>query len=367
MSKFTDIEIFEILKKSIAKRFLEENSAQSTNISDWKGQEILTFQEDLFNKTKSTVSEKWFYTYFKSEFKKLPRIDMLNLLAQYCGYKSWAHFLNQKEIEVFGKSNTEVEPFIIQRPIAEPKVSVEVEKVEQIEAESPLTDSVAVKESALQQNQQTANQAVKVKSSVNKIALFTSILSFLVLVGIAVYFFFFQKKTYEFCFIDSDRQTLVKNSVEVTILRQGFTPLYLSSKTGCVQFESESDTVKMVVSTPYHKLDTLKINLHQYKQPEKILLEPDDYKVMLYYYSNSAKDLKQRISKLNQMIDDNALIYQVYDNDFFGVEILTKQQYINLVSLPTTSLKNYSLIESESKNGKIVKLKFKIQQDEEDN
>ena len=66
------------------------------------------------------------------------------------------------------------------------------------------------------------------------------------------------------------------------------------------------------------------------------------------------------------MIADDALIYQVYDNDFFGVEILSKQQYINLVTMPTTSLKNFSLIESERKNGKIVKLKFKIQQDEND-
>lgn len=351
MSKFTDVEIFEILKKSIAKRFLEENSAQSSDISKWKGQEITLFQEDLFNKTKSTVSEKWFYTYFKSDFKKLPRIDMLNLLTQYCGYKNWAHFLNQKQLEVFGKSEIEIEPFVLQRPKVEPEIEVKNENKEQQQEEHKVDNSPKNKE----------------KKSINKIALGSSIFSFLILIGIVLYFSFFQKKMYEFCFIDSDRQTVIKNSVEVTILRQGFTPLYLSSKTGCIQFESESDTLKMVVSTPYHKLDTLKVNLHQYKQPEKILLEPDDYKVMLYYYSNSAKDLKQRISKLNQMIDDNALIYQVYDNDFFGVEILTKQQYINLVSLPTTSLKNYALIESESKNGKIIKLKFKIQQDEEDN
>ena len=48
------------------------------------------------------------------------------------------------------------------------------------------------------------------------------------------------------------------------------------------------------------------------------------------------------------------------------IDSRTKQQYINLVTMPTTSLKNFSLIESESKNGKIVKLKFKIQQDESD-
>jgi hypothetical protein len=125
LSKFTDIEIFEILKKSIAERFLEENSAQSTDLSQWKGQEIVVFQDDLFNKTKSTVSEKWFYTYFKSDFKKLPRIDMLNLLSQYCGYKSWAHFLRQKEIEIFGKSDQVVEPFVLNRPIEPPVAEVE--------------------------------------------------------------------------------------------------------------------------------------------------------------------------------------------------------------------------------------------------
>jgi len=32
--------------------------------------------------------------------------------------------------------------------------------------------------------------------------------------------------------------------------------------------------------------------------------------------------------------------------------------------LPTTSLKNYTLIEAERKDGKIIKIKFKIQSDE---
>lgn len=350
MSKFTDIEIFEILKKSIAERFLEENSAQSTDISKWKGQEITVFQDDLFNKTKSTVSEKWFYTYFKSDFKKLPRIDMLNLLSQYCGYKNWAHFLNQKEIEFFGEAE-KVEPVVINR--------TEIQSTEEIVSEKRIAEEQVIK------NEAKIEPEIK-KPKTKKIAIFTSIISFVVFAVLGSYLLFFQSKNYEFCFVDSDRQALVKNSIEVTILREGFTPLYLTSRTGCINFESKSDSIKMVVSTPYHKLDTFNVNLRQYRQPEKILLEPDDYKVMLYYYSNSAKDLKQRIAKLNQMIDDNALIYQVYDNDFFGVEILTKQQYINLVSLPTTSLKNYNLIESESKNGKIIKLKFKIQQDEED-
>lgn len=359
MSKFTDIEIFEILKKSIAKRFLEENSAQSENISDWKGQEITSFQDDLFNKTRSTVSEKWFYTYFKSDFKKLPRIDMLNLLAQYCGYKNWAHFVQIQKNEQFGTDKkTELTDELEQTEKFLPE-NTNSEVVEtQPEVETP-TDVEKNKEIITE-------ETIKSKPKLKLISMISAAIFVLCGIGAGVYYSFFDQKEYEFCFVDSDRQTAVTNSVEVTIIRDGFTPLYLSTKTGCIKFESKKDTIKMFVSSPYYKQDTFKVNLHQYNQPEKLLLEPDDYKIMLYYYSNSAKDLKQRIQKLDQMIADKALIYQVYDNDFFGVEILSKQQYINLVTMPTTSLKNFSLIESESKNGKIVKLKFKIQQDEND-
>lgn len=345
----TDIELFELLKKSISKRFLEENSAQSKEIAHWKGQEITLFQEDLFAKTKSTVSEKWFYTYFKTDFKKLPRIDMLNLLAQYCGYRNWAHFIQKMEIAHFGEATPPSDAYSLGHT---DEVAIPLERPTPNEAK-PSEKPATIKADS--------------KQRLKWISIGMSILVLLGVGAFGIYSLFFTKKTYEFCFIDSDRSTLVKNSVEVTILREGFTPLYLTSKTGCIAFESAKDTIRMFVSSPYHKQDTFFVNLHQYTQAEKILLEPDDYKVMLYYYSNSAKDLKQRISKLNQMIADDALIYQVYDNDFFGVEILTKQQYINLVSIPTTSLKNYSLIESERKNGKIVKIKFKIQQDESDN
>ena len=357
MSKFTDIEIFEILKKSIAKRFLEENSAQSDNISDWRGQEITSFQDDLFNKTRSTVSEKWFYTYFKSDFKKLPRIDMLNLLSQYCGYKNWAHFVQIQKNEHFGTNKVE-------------ESTIEAEKTENNLPKNNFSEEVSTE--IIPENQESINKEEepekpkKTKPKLKLISMISAAILVLCGIGAGVYYSFFDQKEYEFCFVDADRQTAVTNSVEVTIIRDGFTPLYLSTKTGCIKFESQRDTIKMFVSSPYYKQDTFKVNLHQYNQPEKLLLEPDDYKIMLYYYSNSAKDLKQRIAKLDQMIANNALIYQVYDNDFFGVEILSKQQYINLVTMPTTSLKNFSLIESESKNGKIVKLKFKIQQDEND-
>lgn len=364
MSKFTDKEIFDLLKDSIARKFLQENSAQSPDISDWRGLDISNFQEDLFEKTKSSVSEKWFYTYFKTEFKKLPRIDMLNLLAQYCGYRNWAQYVHKKEVEFFDKPEKPKADEII--PDSIPQEIPPTEEREQEEA-SPLLIEKEPNNEVVSPTETTKDNEQKEEKKKQKkwIAIGAGLVLLLGGAGFGMYEAFFSDKMYEFCFIDSDRTAPIKTPIEVTIFREGFTPLVLNTTSGCVAFESPRDTLKMAVSSPYHKVDTLRINLNNYREAERIVLNPDDYKVMLHYYSHSAKDLKERIKKLNQMIDDNALIYQVYDNDVFGVEILSKQQYINLMTLPTSTLKNYTLIESErNKQGKIVKLKFKIQQDE---
>ena len=349
MSKISEIELFEILKKEITNRFFESNTASSKNISEWKGMDIVTFQEDVFNKTKSTVSEKWFYTYFKSDFKKLPRIDMLNLLAQYAGYSNWAEFVQthenkeQEVVEEIKKDEShEVKLIEHQQPLAAETEKLEIEEKikEEIGTESP-------------------------ESKKKTWILPSLITSFVFLILLAViYFGFMYKKSYEFCFIDADRNTFIKEPIEITVARKGSMPLELYTENGCIEFSSLEDTLIMTVNSTYYKKDTFKINLHQYQGKENIRLEPDDYKVMLRHYSKSSQSVKERIKMLDEMIADDALIYQVYDNEYFGVEVLSKKQYINLVSLPTTSLKNFTLIEAERKNGKIVKIKFKIHSDE---
>ncbi len=334
MDKISDIALFELLKKDITRQFFQANSASSEDISEWKGQDIVSFQEDLFAKTKSTVSEKWFYTYFKSDFKKLPRIDMLNILAQYAGHANWAAFTRSHQ----NGQTPAAEPMVLQATI-QPEITASPPE--------PVT---------VQKSEQKRRGRYWVFSVLGIIVLGA--------LGSIAYFSFFYQKTYEFCFVDSDRNTYIQDPIEITILRKGFTPLQLVAQNGCVQFTSMEDTLQMYVSSPYHKLDTFKINLHQYQNKENIRLEPDDYKVMLRHYSKSSQSVKERIKMLNEMIADDALIYQVYDNEFFGVEVLSKKQYINLVSLPTSSLKNFTLIEAERKSGKIVKLKFKIHSDE---
>jgi len=342
LNKISDIELFNLLKKDVTKRFFESNSASSQDISEWKGQDIVNFQEDVFEKMRSTVSEKWFYTYFKSEFKKLPRIDMLNLLSQYAGYTGWAEFALKQHNDL----KTEPKPEIIEE---KPEIIPEA-----VPKEIPTP--------AKPEENREIKKEVKKKSRIWPIAL----MSFfgLGIAAVAVYFSFFYQKTYEFCFVDTDRNSRITEPIEITIARKGFTPLELFTEQGCVEFASTEDTLLMTIKSTYYKQDTFKINLDRYQGMETIRLEPDDYKVMLRHYSKSSQSVKERIKMLDSMIADDALIYQVYDNEYFGVEVLSKKQYINLVSLPTSSLKNFTLIEAERKQGKIVKIKFKIHSDE---
>ena len=83
---------FEILKAQIVKIMQQSYPGIPDSISNWKGQNIVDFQEDLRFKQNELISEKWFYTHMKSTNPKLPRIDILNFLSKYVGYQNWDEF-----------------------------------------------------------------------------------------------------------------------------------------------------------------------------------------------------------------------------------------------------------------------------------
>jgi len=76
-----DIQNFRLLKGKIAETMKKAYPGIPDRIEDWKGQEIIDFQEELRNHVKEHISEKWFYMHMKSDTGKLPRIDILNFLT----------------------------------------------------------------------------------------------------------------------------------------------------------------------------------------------------------------------------------------------------------------------------------------------
>ena len=383
-----DLLHFEQLKNEVQSQYLENHTPSFDDISKWKGIDIIYFQEDLRKIAKGNISEKSFYTYFKnSPVTKLPRIDMLNILCVYTGYVSWYDFKKNhlfadeilKEHEDLAdaavkklendQADSEVFPITLQEPEKNDKnpliSTTEVEKI--VDLQNSTTDNQIIKAENQIINQDNLSHSKSTISLVKKY-LWLSISAILaILVGLLGFKDELFSKKFYYSFIDADRNSKINAELQVQILKENESPiLYVAKPNEPFVYTTKSKTLKMVVSSPYYKTDTIQRNLENAPEAENIELKPNDYAIMLFYYSKSIKDLKKKRVTLNYLISDNALIYQVFDNQFYGVETMDKQRYINLVTLPSTSLEKLEVIDTQiNKAGKIIMIKFKIGTDEE--
>ncbi|WP_300687121.1 hypothetical protein [Chryseobacterium sp.] len=391
----TDLDLlhFEQLKKEVQGQYLKEYTPSHDDISKWKGIDIIYFQEDLRKKAKGNISEKSFYTYFKnSPVTKLPRIDMLNLLSIYAGYDSWYEFKKQhlfagellyENENLDEETINELEKTVSSAPEL-PKTDIQPQKVENKPSEN--TDL---------QKTNTENQEVKVnKNSITEVeisaappkknffkknawAFITSVL--ITITGLLGFKDVLFSKTYKYCFIDKDRGVSVINTLEIMVVKENESPLMYKIKPGeCFYYSTKDKNLKMRISAPFYEPLEVNRNLENAPEEEKIELKPDDYKMAAYYFSikdikggNNEEQvalIKQKRNQLENLISNNAIIYQVYDNNTYGIERLDKQKYITLVTTPTTSLKNLNVIEmKKDTKGKIISIKFKIATTDEKN
>jgi len=295
----TDVEIFELLKQQVSRTFLKENTALSTDITQWKGDDIIKFQDDLLRKVKGRVSEKWFYNYFRNDIQKLPRIDMLNLLSEYVGDENWANFKHKYSKEK-KKINYKVVALLLLLPLL-------------VFGYNYFNITVLI-------NKQVA-----------------------------------------FCFVDENAQPITDYiKLKVVLENNREMTLYSTSK-NCISFDTKVAEIEVNINPPYHIEKTFTRQLDVENYTEEITLETDIYSLMLRHYSNSTtKDWKLRKEKLENLLADDVLIYQRWFGEDKGVEIYTKNDFILQMTVPTSLLKNIEIIEKEMKNGRIHKLGFKV-------
>lgn len=373
----TDLDLlhFEQLKTEIQSKYLESHTPSHDEISKWKGIDIVYFQEDLRKFAKGNISEKSFYTYFKTTpATKLPRIDILNLLSAYAGYASWYDFkkqhlftneiltdedLDEESEERLQEDLENTSTEVVEKEILTPK-NEENTSDKKADLQISNTDNQYDKLISIPKSEKSPNKIIK-----NSIwAVVSAVL--LIFVGVLTFKDNLFSKQFTYTFIDADRNSKINDELSIQILKNNESPILFRVKPNTsFVYTTKSNSLTMVVSSPYYKTDTIRRNLENAPTSENIELIPDDYAIMLYYYSNSIQDLKKKRESLGYLISDNALIYQIYDNDQYGVETLDKQRYINLVTTPTTSLENLQVIDTKMENGKIVLIKFKINEDDE--
>lgn len=386
----TDLDLlhFEQLKKDVQAQYLKEHTPSYDDISKWKGIDIIYFQEDLRKKAKGNISEKSFYTYFKtSPVTKLPRIDMLNLLSIYAGYDSWYDFKKQylfaEELLQDTKDLTKEETQELENTIRNspdlPKTEISGKKVEintseNIDLQKSITENQQIsKKNNLDKT--SVSEDIKPKRvflKKNAWAIVTSIL--IIITGVLGFKDEIFSKEYKYCFTDADRGVAVINTLEIKVIKENESPLLFKIKPGeCFQYSTKDKILRMQITAPFYESLEVNRNLENAPEEEMIQLKPDDYKMAVNYFSikdaNGNPDLlKQKRKQLENLISNNAIIYQVYDNATYGIETLDKQKYITLVTTPTTSLKNLSVIEMKKDNkGKIISIKFKIASTDEKN
>lgn len=389
----TDLDLlhFEQLKKDVQGQYLKEYTPSQDDISKWKGIDIIYFQEDLRKKAKGNISEKSFYTYFKtSPVTKLPRIDMLNLLSIYAGYDSWYEFKKQHlfagELLLENENLEEEDVNELEKTVSSapeiPKTEIQPKKVEiqtpeNTDLQKTNTENQEVSKNKISTNQVEISTPPTKKNFLKKNAwaLITSVL--IAITGLLGFKDVLFSKTYTYCFIDKDRGVSVINTLDIMVIKENESPLMYKIKPGeCFSYSTKDKNLKMKISAAFYEPLEVSRNLENAPEEEKIELKPDDYKMAAYYFSrkditgNSEEQvalIKQKRNQLENLISNNAVIYQVYDNNTYGIERLDKQKYITLVTTPTTSLKNLNVIEMKKDNGKIVSIKFKIATTDEKN
>jgi hypothetical protein len=288
-------ESFEQLKNAIQQK-VEEKLGIRKAITDWSLNDIRDFQADLESECKSTVSEKWIYTHFKNEGKKLPRIDVLNLLSNYCGYKNWDDFTFQF--------------------------------TEQPRALTPKKNS---------------NWLMIV------VVLAAPVLGLLWFVKLS-------QKTVV-VFKDAYTQHEVAYSSLSVISRSG--DLKLTSK----QIWKGKNADTLLVDGAYYKPKEVYMPAEIDQDTLVVELLPDDYALMLNYFSrSSAQDWQKRANQLREAIHEEAKIFQSHPT-YKGIELLNREEFIDRLILPINSLKNLEILDIVYKDNKIYRLRF-VQQKE---
>lgn len=302
--KELDLKYFKLLKAKITDIFLNSYAA-SKDLGDWKGQDIANFQDDLAEKVNGRISEKWFYTHLKTDNEKLPRIDMLNMLSEYAGYQNWSDFKTRESIS------------------------------------SP------------------TNSAPKFKK---KIKVFSGFFTILIFVAVYAVKIISPSKTYQFCFIDADRGLPITHPIEILLLSNTESPVRLQcDSVGCFSIDAIPSPLTFIVKSPYYKTDTI-TRIIEDQGLENIKLRTNDYALMIHIFSNSnIKDWKKRRDQLNEMIADNAQIYQIGNDENIGLELYNKIEFINKMTMPVNSLKNIEILETIYQNDQIIKMRFRQQ------
>jgi hypothetical protein len=312
--KASERQLFDQLLERVARKLRENHPEVSLPIQEWKGEEIALFREDLQQKVLGSISEKWFYTHIKKQQDKLPRVDTLNLFANYIDEESW---------KAFSYKYTTNETSEIKATTKIPPVPITPEPPK--------------------------------KSLYKKYLVFG--LSTLAVLFMIINWLPTTPTHYRFCFIDQNTHLPVVDSfLAVKVIKTDESPVFKPLLTNC--FEGTGQEVEFVIKGRFYRPLHIKRTITKESYEETIFIEPDDYTMMLHLFANSkVKDWKKRRQQLSEMMSEELKAYEISE-DGFTIAILSKKEFINKLTLPTRGLQRTEIINTIYDGEKISTIKF---------
>lgn len=256
--------------------------------------------DDVEKATKQRISEKWVYTHLKPELnEKLPRKDMLDILANYCRVNSWdafVHSLSQTTVLKKAKFNR-LKQWVFPLVSLVAIIGFFLWNFMQIE------DSKKIKQENILMKDFYTGEEIKDPS-----------------------LHLFVKKNGVLEPLDSTKNKALKPETEIVVE----SPFYLEAK---VKKENKSTS---------------------------IVLKPNDYAMMLKAFIQSdIKDWEARKEQLNTILSDD-LEALIHLQDNLGIEYMNKEEFSEKLTLPTKVIKQWQILSLKQDSlQKITKIRIK--------
>lgn len=293
----TELEQFEALKAKVLLKYQEHFPFFQGTWKSFSSQDIQNLIGLIEEHCKQSISEKWIYTHLKPEtVNKLPRKDMLNILAQWVGYSAWDEWVFEHQGKVIVSEVTVKSKFKWLYVVIGLVVLLGVFFIIKMNSRPP--------------------QAVQFQNEFTK-----------------------EKITN-----DEVKVVQVTDSIKEEVPVVG-------GKAAIKEGGS-----KLIIKSPFYKTKT--IHLAAGATPtclQQIELTPDDYPMMLKAFMLSdIKDWKVRKEQLNKILSDNLeVVVMLKDN--LGAEYFDKKEFAQQLIVPTPSVHKMKIIAIEKDTDQKIK------------
>lgn len=295
------LEAFYELKKLVLLRYQETYPYVSLDWKAFSSKDILQLIDDIEENTKQRISEKWIYTHLKPEFnEKLPRKDLLDILAVYCRFDSWDAFVH-----------VHAEPLLLEGTNA------------------------------------------KTKWAKWWILPFAGLL----LLGVYLSWHFKQKelppKTIEKTIQMKDFYTgdeIKDSTIQLFVKENGELKPLDSKKKETLKPETE-----IVIESPFYSEAKVEKN-----ENKTIILKADDYAMMLKAFIESdIKDWQTRKAQLNTILSPELEVLIHLQNNL-GIEFMNKEEFAKRLIIPTKNTRRWQILSLEQDSSQqIIKIRIK--------